>query len=319
MLLSENAKKLLPDWAFFLRAVVNTQYLRPTASREEFYEDELLEQTREELGGLVRNYLKNMAEKNAPLMERFIGEHHLALKSLAMEDEEILNTFLDYFPFETSMGTYTFGEIRKMVPVIKFVSKVDQFRQLAPVFAAANRMLINAGYVYDDELMQAVSYFRSDINLERLSPEDALFEMESVSVDEQDKYFDFIKYANEHLHKWNCAVEIKKYSPVELPALLILSDSASFASDLRYSKENSTDLFADILDQIDNSITISDTMLCFNANNELIQRLVDKTNYDATVLDLLYVQSMLMARRPLRAQEMQALNKGIINLIERSV
>ena len=35
MLLAENVEGLLPDWAFFVRAVIDTSELRPTASREE--------------------------------------------------------------------------------------------------------------------------------------------------------------------------------------------------------------------------------------------------------------------------------------------
>jgi len=38
---------LLPDWAFFVKCVVNANDLRPTASRESFYEDEKLAATRE--------------------------------------------------------------------------------------------------------------------------------------------------------------------------------------------------------------------------------------------------------------------------------
>ena len=46
MLLSEEADDLLPEWAFFVKAVVNVNDLRPTASRESFYEDEKLDDAR---------------------------------------------------------------------------------------------------------------------------------------------------------------------------------------------------------------------------------------------------------------------------------
>ena len=42
MLLSEQTEGLLPDWAFFVKCVVNANDLQPTASREAFYEDETL-------------------------------------------------------------------------------------------------------------------------------------------------------------------------------------------------------------------------------------------------------------------------------------
>ena len=39
MLLTERGDTLLPSWAFFLQCFLNTRGLRPTASREDFYED----------------------------------------------------------------------------------------------------------------------------------------------------------------------------------------------------------------------------------------------------------------------------------------
>ena len=39
MLLSEKVTDLLPDWAFFVKCIINVRDLRPTASRESFYED----------------------------------------------------------------------------------------------------------------------------------------------------------------------------------------------------------------------------------------------------------------------------------------
>lgn len=50
MLLTERAEQLLPDWAFFVRCVLDTDSLRPTASRESLYEDETLAGVREALG-----------------------------------------------------------------------------------------------------------------------------------------------------------------------------------------------------------------------------------------------------------------------------
>ena len=49
MLLTEDGDTILPKWSGFLRCFLNTQKLRPTASRESFYEDDLLAQAREEL------------------------------------------------------------------------------------------------------------------------------------------------------------------------------------------------------------------------------------------------------------------------------
>ena len=44
MLISEKAENILPEWAFFVKCLIWTDELQPTASREHFYENEKLEE-----------------------------------------------------------------------------------------------------------------------------------------------------------------------------------------------------------------------------------------------------------------------------------
>ena len=64
MLLAENAEGLLPDWAFFVKCVVNANDLRPLASREGFYEDDALAAARDNLGQCLRDYLVKLARQD---------------------------------------------------------------------------------------------------------------------------------------------------------------------------------------------------------------------------------------------------------------
>ncbi|WP_280493448.1 HSP90 family protein [Nocardia asiatica] len=56
MLLGDAVRGVLPGWAFFVRCVIDTDTLRPTASREGLYEDERLAVVREVLGGRIRDW-----------------------------------------------------------------------------------------------------------------------------------------------------------------------------------------------------------------------------------------------------------------------
>ena len=318
MLLSEAGKGILPDWAFFLRAVVNVGKLRPTASREDFYEDELLEETRKELGDLIKAYLKDMAETNPALMERFIDEHHLALKGLALEDEDILHTFADYFPFETSLGTYTVKELRESFPLVRYSPKVDEFRQLSPVFGSMSQLLVNAGYVYDAELMEVLADAYPDTTIERISPQDALFAMDSLDIDEKESFFELERVATARLERWDIKVDVKKFRPEDLTSILLINETASFMADLKYAKENTNEMFAEFLSQFETDTT-SRMVLCLNAANPLVKKLAHNPGVDGNIYDLIYVQSVLLARRPLRREEMRALNGGILSLIEGSL
>ena len=85
MLLSERAENLLPDWAFFVRCVVNAQELRPTASREAFYEDATLARARAALGQCLRQYLVDLATHEPRTLQRLIALHGLSVKSFGWE------------------------------------------------------------------------------------------------------------------------------------------------------------------------------------------------------------------------------------------
>src|SRR5262249_24669028 len=151
MLLSETAENLVPEWAFFVKCVVNANDLRPTASRESFYEDDKLAATREALGKSLRDYLCGLADSDPERLQRLIALHHLSIKALAVADDEFYRLFIDWLPFETSMGDMTLGEYRKDNAVLRYVTHLDQFRQIARVAAAQGICVINGAYVYNAE------------------------------------------------------------------------------------------------------------------------------------------------------------------------
>src|SRR5262249_37665323 len=107
MLLSETAENLLPDWAFFVKCVVNADGLRPTASRESFYEDDALAAPRDQLGACLRDFLVGLARGEPERLQKLIALHYLSIKALAVQDDDFYRLFIDWLPFETSLGEMT--------------------------------------------------------------------------------------------------------------------------------------------------------------------------------------------------------------------
>lgn len=86
MLLGESVPGLLPDWAFFIRAMVNTDALTPTASREQLYDDAAFDLATEELGEAIRDALVRMAADDPVRLGRIVDVHFLGLKALAVHE-----------------------------------------------------------------------------------------------------------------------------------------------------------------------------------------------------------------------------------------
>jgi molecular chaperone HtpG len=319
MLLSENAEDLVPEWAFFVKCVVNANDLRPTASRESFYEDDKLAATRDALGQALRDYLCQLARREPERLQQLIALHHLSIKALAVRDDDFYRLFIDWLPFETSMGTMTLGEYRKQSPVLRFVRQLDQFRQIARVAAAQDLWILNAAYTYDAELMDRFSDVFPDAQVEEVDPTSLAQSFEDLTLEEREEVYALVRAADLVLQPHKCSAEVKKFLPAELPALYSAGAEAGFLRSLEQSKEISDPLWSSMLDSLA-SRHGSDVyaQLCFNWNNPLIRKMarLRQPKLLERSVQMLYVQALLLGHHPLSAREMALLNDGLLSLIE---
>jgi molecular chaperone HtpG len=323
MLLSESADNLLPDWAFFVKAVVNANDLRPTASRETFYEDDKLDKAREALGDSLRGYLVNMAEKRPEKLEKFVGLHYRALKALAVEDDEFYKIVIDFLPFETTHGRMTFGEYRRDNETILFAPSVDQFRQIARVASAQGQCVINAGYDRDQELLAKAPEMFDDVTVEEMEASEIVQSFKELTLDEQEAAHLLMTVAENALKPFNCEPELKKFKPKELPALFSTSRDGRFFRSLEQSREIADPLWGGVLDQLGKRERKSSahSQLCLNFDNTLVNRLVGLKNkmLIRRSVEMLYIQALLLGHQPLNAKEMTLLNEGLLALIDLGV
>jgi molecular chaperone HtpG len=319
MLVSETAEGLLPDWAFFVKCVVNANDLRPTASRESFYEDEALAATREALGSCLRQYLVALAAENPRRLRRLIALHYLSIKALAVDDDEFYELFINWLPFETNMGMMSLGDYKKRHAVVRYVPDLDQFRQIASVAASQSLCVINAAYTYDAALLQKLRDIYPGTHLEVVDAMGLTHSFEYLTLDEQDETAGFVRTADAVLRPFRCTTEIRRFAPVELPALYNASSEANFHRSIELSKEVSDSLWSSVLDSFaGDAAGDAEARLCFNYNNRLVHKITQLK--DETLLKLsvqmLYVQSLLLGHRPLNEREMGLLSEGLLGLIE---
>ncbi|QEL14683.1 HSP90 family protein [Limnoglobus roseus] len=323
MFLSDAVENLLPDWAFFVQVVVNANDLRPTASRESFYEDSKLAKTRIAIGDSLRKYLIDLAEKRPEKMRRFIAVHHRAIKGLAVEDDEVCRLFLDWLPFETSLGEMTFGDYRQATDRVRYVPNVDAFRQIARVAAAQNLPVINAGYLHDAELLAKVPDVFPHLTVESVDSTTVTQDFDDLTDAELDAVHDFLATAEQILRPFRCSAEAKRFKPAELPALYSTNNEGRFFRSLEQSREVANPLWSGVLDNMSrrDKASLTTAQFCFNFNNSLVQKLA--TVKDAKKLtravQMLYVQALLLGHHPLSAKELAILNDGLLGMVDDSL
>ncbi len=319
MLLSEESENVLPEWAFFVKCIINANDLRPTASREDFYEDEKLQTVQEELGNCLRNYLVTLAKTDTLRFRKIVAIHYLSIKTLALQDDELYKLFIKYLPFETSFGEYTIEEIFQHKKNILYTPILDEYRQIARVASAQSMLVINGGYIYDAELLEKLPEFFSDVTVERVNPQQITQAFEELTEEEQEQMFSFITLADKTLQKYLCRLEVKRFQPKEIAALYSTNEETTFFRSIEQTKEQTNEFFTSILDSVTpSSIQSSYAQLCCNYNNPLIQKLgtTTDTKFQKLAVEILYVQALLLGHYPLKNNELTILSTGLLQLLE---
>ncbi|MDF5758273.1 HSP90 family protein [Spongiactinospora sp. TRM90649] len=321
MLLAEGTEGLLPEWAFFARCVVDAGELRPTASREALYDDDLLEHTRDALGTSLRAWLVTLAETDPARLRAFLRLHHLGVKALALHDDDMLRLVDRWLEFETSDGPMTLAQFRVRHPQGRYTSGVDEFRQLSGVAGAQGVGLVNAGYVYDSEILSRLPRLDPEIRLRPLDPAELATRLAPVDPHTELSARPFLVAAAGALDALGCEVVLREFDPASLPALYLTSRAAQHQAELREAREDSDGLWADVLGAIENVVAADRPRLVLNHRNPLVRRIVTlpDASLAATAVEALYGMALLHGRHPLRAADTASLNRSFLGLLDWAV
>ncbi|MFD0206445.1 MULTISPECIES: HSP90 family protein [Saccharothrix] len=321
MLVGDAIEGLLPEWAYFVRCVVDSTSLRPTASRESLYQDETLLAVREELGRQVRDWLVRLDATSPERTRALLDAHHLGIKSLARVDDEMLRLVERWLPFETTDGPQSLRQFRRKHGTIAHVPDVDEFRQLAPVAHAQGMGLVNAGYAYDAEIMARLVALDGPTAARRVAPTEVLAALDDPDPELERALRERFTMAKDVLERHDCDAVPRDFDPGSLPALLVTNVEAERRRDAQQVGEQADPLWAELLGSLVESSSDAAQRLVLNCRNPLVRRLAQLT--DPALVELtvesLYVHALLQARRPLRPKDTAALNRSFLELLDRAV
>lgn len=318
MLLSDSVENLLPPWAFFVQCVVNCSELRPTAARNAFHQDEKLQKTQEELGACLRNYLVDLARRDPAQLQKLMAYHHMTLKALALEDDEFFKLFAPWFPIETNYGQSTLQVYLERNQRILCTAGVDAFRQIAQIAAGQGIDVINAGYVYDAELMTKYGELFPLTPVRFVEPSDIGHQLQNLSDEQEARHQNFMDLAQSALEGFACTVKLKVFEPGDLPTLFASNRDANISRQMTVSTEHVDDLWKDIVTQVKQE---ENSEIYFNYGNALVRRLIQHPDASLVqrIVQILYVQALLMGHYPLSSRELNLMSDGLSGLLEWSL
>lgn len=325
MLISAEADNLLPEWAFFVKCVVNTKTLCPTASREALVNDASLEAIRDGIGSQLKDYVVRLANFDRNKLQRFLAIHALTIKQLSIFDDEFLLLFIDHLQFQTSLGELTLPECRKRSSEISYVADVDEFKQVADIASAQGICVINGGYVFNQELLERFSALRPAQAVPPISVNRFVQQLADVDLKKREAYFELLRTSDKLLQRFHVRTDLRQFEPATLPVLFVASRDSLFRRSAEQAVETTDAMWGGIVGNIlDGAVSDEYPSLCFNAANSFVQRLAAKARtLDAAklkqVIEVLYLQSLLLGRRPLSQAELAVLNEGISSLMDGAI
>lgn len=325
MLLSERMDDLLPDWSFFVRCVIDTKGLHPTASREALIEDDALEQTRAELGDALRRWVIGLAATSPGRLAEFLAVHHQALRSLALHDEELAAFIVPHLAIETSNGVTTFGDLARKGGVIRFAETVDEFRQIAGI-AAADDPVVNGGYVYDAELLRRLPESIPGSIVQRVTVADELDNLAEPPLEQRETVRRLEERAAAALADLDCSAAVRAFDPADHTALYVADPEVLRGLEREKARDAGGGFWGDMMGKLDaaaqqRSAASALGRLCLNWRNPLVRTLADLDDDVVFVrtVRILYVQSLLAGHRPLRAADRAALTQAMTDIVQLSV
>lgn len=316
MLLSDENTDILPAWSFFVRAIINTQELKPTASREAIYKDDSLEKVRKQLGRCIRNYLAMLHQENPSLLEEIIGTHRLAMKMLAKDDQELYKIIIHYLKFNTSLGQLTIRDYLKHSKTLNTVFDADEFDKMKNIARSQQIHLINTQYDFDEAILSKLNHIYPHLERRSFSFQDLLDQLGMPDTKALSEMATLMKTASSVLKSFHCSPIIRLFEPSSIPVL-------HYADDLRHLEEYASRMEKDLPPlwrSLIESLPANSGLLilCFNYHNPLVRNLA--TMPDSPLLrhfiKILFVQSLLLGNRQLNDKEIGLLTNGLDALLQ---
>lgn len=318
MFITDKSQNVLPEWAFFVKCIINSDNLSPTASREEIYQNKAAEKLSLELGSIIKNYFQELSISSPQVLEQIMSIHQVGIKSIALEDENFLKFIFKSIKVETNLGSKTIGEIRNENKTILYISDEDQFRQLLPIATANGNLIVNACYIYERELFESISEIDSKHSYLHITSEYFGNNLEELTIDEND----FIEYRLDELKifldEYDCDLEVKKFEPNTIPAICYVSNKTMQDDDIEEIRESADDTWSSILSNVYQVDKDRNIKLFLNYKNNVVQNMLQNESENMQlIIETLYFNSKMMGHYPMSGQEMIAFNQNLLKILNK--
>lgn len=315
MLLSDENREILPQWAFFVKAVINTSELRPTASRETLYQDNELPRVRKQLGMCIRDYLVELNKTDPDLLEKIIRTHRVSIKKLALHDSEFFRIVIRYLRFPSTVGEVTIPQYREYSQEIRHIFDEEMFNKVKNIAQSHGIPVIHSRYDDDRELLNKLGEIYEGIAVTEVNPGDIMQHLEELSPEEYARIEPLLQLAAEEMEAFRTRPAVRKFQPSEIPALHYPDEAMVLERRTEHLKSQFSPFWNRLMKGV--SGNRGQAVLYLNYDNALVRQMMETGDRELLrhFIRLVYIQALLIGNYQLGSRELTLLTEGLSGLL----
>jgi molecular chaperone HtpG len=282
-------RELLPPWAKFVRGVIDSPDLQPTAARDAIIKNEPYHALQKALGTIIIETLKTLSVEEPERFARICRWHHFHLKGMALRHDDFFRAVIDLLPFETNQGEMNLSTFIKRqntpepggkVPVyfFSFGHDANQFYEIAN---ARKILVINTGQRFDEEVVrQYVARNSASLELRQLDSLDDKALYEELNDEARKPFLQLEAAVDRALEAVNLHVRTRtrRIRPETLSGVILQTERLESLQKLRGFMETAAvgdSAFDDLAQQMEKDLKRQPVDYYLNADNGLIRRLAN--------------------------------------------
>ena len=338
MFVRANDNTFLPPWAKFVRGIIDSPDLEPTAARDNIQRNHpSFEFLQKRLGEIIVERLSYLAQKEPNKFRQINLWHHYHLKGMAFYYDDFFDQVAGMLLVETNKGQMSLQDyLTKNAPkpgtdnkapiyYFAYQGAAAQFYRLAD---ARSWVVINAGQRFEEELLEKYAR-RNDltVHLERLDATDDPELFQRLDKIEEERFRQLELDMEGHLRRLglsNTSVRMRRFAPSDLPAVIILTPESEAEEKLRHMvtqpwfMESMEEIAREALEQSKRR----PLYLSLNVANPLIQKLAEVDRKDVMVQEIMtgiYNSAILYSQNLLTQYNAEVIHGQFVRLFDRLI
>lgn len=330
---------ILPPWAKFIRGIIDSPDLQPTAARDNIQRNNpAFEFLQKRLGELIVERLAYLAKKEPNKFKQINIWHHYHLKGMAYFHDDFFEQVAELLLFQTnakannglmSLEDYlTKNRARNDKAPIYYFAYMGAAAQFYKLADARGWVVINAGGRFEEELL--IKYGKvhhRTVHLERLDATDDEELFQRLETTEAEKFRQLELDLEKGLRLsglTNVLVQMRRFDPKDLPSVIIVSPETEAAEKLRHlvTQPWFMDGMEDVAEEALKQNQRRPIYLSLNANNPLIQNLAEIDRSSELVKEVMmgvYNSAILYSHNLLNEYNAEVMHGQFVRLFNRLI